>query len=217
MDFLLTADFWEKTPWIQQVAGLLTIVAIPYILLRYVTYRAKHKISFIPEETYHEVKLIDHYNQPQSIWLQLMVKNRGLELSKNAEAYLAEIWENGDGEYKQIKEFRSPVKLKWSHESDIFPIDILPKNSRRLDVCYVCEGEHILYLMTKGFPSGSIKNELPPGKYVFVIKVVGENSLFPATFLFNVGWTGRWRELTGEKYVQGFRLCGKPAKSFRLY
>lgn len=217
MKFLLTLEFWETTPWIQQIAALFTIFAIPYVLIRYFTYRAKHKISFIPAETYHEVKLINHYNQPQSLWLQLMVKNRGLELSKKVEAYLSEIWKKDKGGYARIREFRAPVKLKWAHEADIFPIDILPKESRRLDVCYVCEGENVLYLMAKGFPSGSIKNELPQGNYVFVITVVADNSLFPSSFLFEVEWSGQWKDLVGKKYVESFRMTKSPAKSFRWY
>ena len=85
------ADF-EKTNWFQQIASILTIIAIPYAFLKLVVYKAKHKITFETKETYHEAKLIDYPSQPQSFWLHLMVENKGYEMSRNVEAYISEIW-----------------------------------------------------------------------------------------------------------------------------
>jgi len=209
-------DSLKTSLWPQQIAAFLTIIGIPIFLLKFVFYKARHKIYFDAKETYHEVKLLDHPNQPQSFWLHLMVKNNGYELSKNTEAYLSEIWIR-DNYYIKIEDFRAPVKLKWAHEEDIYPIDILPKEKRRLDICYICENEKILHLMSKGFPSGSIKNKLIPGDYVFIIKVVSENSLTPAEFYFKVEWDGTWRNIKGSKYVKSFSLYdGGPLKSFHL-
>lgn len=211
-------NFMETSPWFQQLAAILTIIGIPIFLLKLIFYKAKHKIYFDPEETYHEVKLVDYQNQPQSFWLHLMVENKGYEISKKAEPYLSEIWfKEKNGFYKKLKEFKSPVKLKWAHEANIYPIDILPKEKRRLDVCYICQGENILHLMAEGFPSGTIKNALPAGDYLFFIKIISENSLTPATFIFNVICDGQWRTLKGNKYVKNFKIYNDPIKSFSIY
>ena len=218
MDTIFSLIFWKTTPWLSQISALLTIIAIPYAFLRLVVYRAKHKISFQPEETYHQATLLDHPLKPQSLWLQLMVKNKGFEISKNAEAYISEIWKKENNKsFCKLKDFRAPVKLKWSHEAAILPIDILPKHARRLDVCFICEGENILHLMSQGFPSGTIKNEIVYGEYIFEIIVVSENSLRPARFLLNVEWDGKWKSIIGKPYIKNFTFTKKPTRSFVLY
>lgn len=211
-------NFLKTSLWLQQLAAILTIIGIPIIVLKLIFYKAKHKIFFDPKETYHEVKLVDHAGQPQSFWLHLMVKNTGYEISKNTEAYLSEIWiKDKIGVFKKFEEFRSPVKLKWAHEADIYPIDILPKEKRRLDICYICQNENILYLMARSFPSGTVKNTLLAGDYLFFIKVISENSLTPATFIFNVVWDGHWRTLKGNRYINNFKIYKRPIKSFSVY
>jgi hypothetical protein len=215
MDIII---FLKTSPWIQQVAAILTIIGIPALFVKIFIYKAKHKILFEPGETYHEVKLVDRPGEPQSFWLHLMVKNTGFELSKNVTSYLFEIWFKDKGvSFKKFKEFRAPVKLKWAHEADIFPIDILPKEKRRLDVCYICQGEKMLYLMARTFPSGTVKNTLSPGDYIFVIKTTSDNSLSPAEFLFRVIWDGKWKTMNGSEYVKDFRLYNEPVKSFHIY
>lgn len=218
MEHLLSIDFWRSTLWFQQIAAILTIVGIPYAFVRLVIYKARHKIFFRPEETYHEVTLLDHPRKPLSYWLQLMVRNKGFEISKNAEAYISEIWKK-DKEtlFQKVREFRAPVKLKWSHEGAISPIDILPRHSRRLDVCFICDGENILHLMSEGFPSGTIKNELDAGNYVFEIMIVSENSLRPSRFLFSVEWDGGWKTIKGDSHVKSFKLAEELTRSFILY
>ena len=190
----------ETTTWFQQGAAILTIIGIPIVIFRLVIYKARHKISFQPEETYHEVRLDDYPGRPQSYWLHVVVENTGYELSRNVEGYLSEIWIKQGGTYRRLEEFKAPVKLKWSHEADIHPIDILPKARRKLDVCYIVKNVNILYLMAKGFPSGTVKNMLDPGDYVFIIKIVSENSLIPKTFLLSVAWDGAWKTLKGSQY-----------------
>lgn len=218
MEKLLDLDLWKSTPWLQQIASLFTIIAIPYAFFRYVFYKTKLKISFQPKETYHEVILISHPKQPQSFWLQLMIKNNGFEVAKKSEAYLSQIWRKEQkNNYKKLEEFRAPVKLKWAHEAQIFPIDILPKSIRRLDVCYICQGEQILYLMTEGFAGGTIKNQISYGSYVFEIIALSENGIKPSRFLFEVTWDGQWRTLLGDSYVKSFKLARYPTKSFRRY
>ena len=139
-------------------------------------------------------------------------------MSKNAEAYISQIWKKDKfGSFVKVEKFRAPVKLKWSHEAAIFPIDILPRNSRRLDVCFMCQGENILHLMSEGFPSGTIKNELEFGKYVFEIVVVSQNSLRPARFLFSINCDEEWKNLKGASYIRSFIITKKPARSFIIY
>jgi|GEM_PF-1067435 len=214
MDFIY---FLENTRWFGQIAAIITIVALPYAFIKLFAYKAKHKIYFDPKETYHERKLCDHEGQPQSFWVHLMVKNKGFELSKKAEAYISEIWKKENNNYKKLSDFNSPIKLKWAHEAKIEPIDIFPREKRRLDVCYICQDQKNLYLVAYGFPSGSIKNIIGFGDYLFVIKVVSENSLTPAQFILRVEWDGEWRTITGGKYVKSFRLYKSPVKSFSLY
>lgn len=217
MEHLLSIDFWRSIPW-QQVAAVLTVIGIPYAFVRLVVYKARHKISFLPEETYHEVTLLDHPRRPLSYWLQLMVRNKGFEMSKNAEAYISEIWiKDPNTSFQKVEDFRAPVKLKWSHEDTISPVDILPRHSRRLDVCFICNGERILHLMSKGFPSGTIKNELDPGEYIFEIVVISANSLRPVRFLFSVKWDGKWKTIKGRSHVANFKLAGTPTRSFIPY
>jgi hypothetical protein len=208
----------ETSPLFQQVAAILTIIGIPIFILKLFVYKARHKIFFDPKETYHEVKIVNHNGQPQSFWLHLMVKNKGYEISKNAEAYLSEIWiKQENNSYKKFEDFKSPVKLKWAHEASIYPIDILPKEKRRLDVCYICQNEKILYIMAEWFPSGTVKNKLLPGDYLFFITVVSDSALIPSNFVFNIVWDGQWRTLKGNKYVNNFKIYRKPIKSFFHY
>lgn len=149
-------DIIKTTPWFQQVAAILTIAAIPYAFFRLVICRVRHKIRFISKETYHEVKLVDYPGQPQSFWLHLMVKNQGWELSRDTEGYLQEIWFRNNNrwirKYDRLDQFRAPVKLKWAHENSIHPIDILPRKSRRIDVCYICQNVNLLHIMAEAFP-----------------------------------------------------------------
>lgn len=208
----------KSTPWLQQIAAIVTIVGIPYAIFKLTVFKAKHKILFLPKETYHEAMLTDRPDTPQSLWLQLMVKNKGFEISRNAEAHLVEIWTRSPKKsFQKLSEFRAPVQLKWSHEGRISPIDILPRESRRLDVCFICQGEKILNLMAEGFPSGTIKNKIPPGNYIFIIKVISKNKPAPTDFLFEVYWDGKWKTLKGKKYVRGFKMFKKPVKSFSRY
>src|SRR3989344_8298580 len=105
MQNLFNLDFWKITPWLEQIVALFTIIAIPYALIRYIFYKTRLKISFQPKETYHEVKLVDQHNQPQSLWLQLMVKNNGFEVAKRTEAYLCQIWEKDSKNlYRKLEE-----------------------------------------------------------------------------------------------------------------
>jgi len=208
----------KSTVLFQQIAALLTIIGIPYALLRFAIYKAKLKTYFKEKETYHEVKALDHYNQPQSIWLHLMVKNKGFELAKKTEAYLSQVWiKDKDDNYKKLEGFRSPIKLKWSHEADWSPVDILPRHARRLDICYICQGEAILYLVTNEHPSGTIQRRLAPDQYVFDIVIVSDNSFKPSRFLFQVGWDGEWKTIKGRPYVKSFKYAKTPAKSFIMY
>jgi hypothetical protein len=210
--------FFENTKWFGQIASIITILTLPCVFVKLIIYKAKHKIYFDPKETYHERQLSNCEGQPQSVWLHLMVKNKGFELSKKAEAYISEIWEKENNNYKKLSDFNSPVKLKWAHEAKIEPVDIFPREKRRLDVCYICQNQKKLHLAAYGgFPSGSIKNIIDFGDYLFVIKVVSENSLTPAQFILRVEWDGEWKTITGEKYVKSFRSYKNPVKSFSLY
>jgi len=210
-------EFLKTSPWFQQVAAILTIIGIPYAFLKLVVYKARHKIFFKSDETYDQVTLVDFPNNPLSIWLHLMVKNKGYEISKDAVAYLSEIWIKNNNFYEKLSAFKAPVKLKWAHEKNIHPIDILPKETRRLDVCFVCQNQSILYLEAEGFPSGTIKNTLPPGDHLFIIKVISKNSLIPAKFIFNVVWNGQWGTLRGKKYLKNFRIYKRLLRSFSKY
>jgi hypothetical protein len=71
--------------------------------------------------------------------------------------------------------------------------------------------------MAKGFPSGSIKNKLNPGIYLFIINVISQNNLMPARFIFKINWDGEWKTLRGSKYIKSFRIYRKPVKSFLIY
>lgn len=220
MEHLFSVDLWNSLSWLQTISASLTIIAIPYAILYSILrlfYKVRHKTAFIISETYHQVVLVDHPGQPQSFWVQVMVKNLGFEVSRGAETYLSEIWKEEKGRFSTLKDFKAPVKLKWSHEADIYPIDILPRESRRLDVCFTCEGEQTLYLMAKGFPSGSIKNTLDVGNYIFILTTVSQNAIFPERFLLSVKWDGAWRSLEAQGFVKSFRCSPPPTKSFRLY
>lgn len=207
----------KTTPWLQQIAAIVTIIGIPFVIIKLFFYKARHKIYFKPDETYDKVRLVDIPGAPWSIWLHLHVKNNGYEISKNAEGYLCEIWVKKSNNYQKLHEFKAPVKLKWAHEKDIQPIDILPKETRRLDICYIYENNNMLYIEAEGFPSGTIKNQIPPGDYLFVIKAVSENSLIPSEFIFNISWDGQWGTIKGKKYVRSFKIYQKPLKPFFRY
>jgi len=219
-NFQIILDFLEKTPWFQQLASIFAIIGAPSIVS--IVLKTRHKIFFEPKETYHERRLVDRADRPRSFWLHLMVKNKGYKTSKSAEGYISEIWIKKENKiwantYSKLEEFMSPVKLKWAHELEIHPIDILPKQPRRLDVCFIVQNEPILHLVAKGFASGTIKNKLAPGNYIFMIKVVSDNSLRPTTFPFSVIWDGKWKTLQGNKYIKNFRFYGNPIKSFSRY
>jgi hypothetical protein len=190
---------WEFT---KLLSPFLTVISWLLSLLKL----TRHEILFQPKETYHHVRITNRHGEPQSIWLHLMVKNKGYVISRDAEASLTEIWKIKEGfSIKKLDEFKAPVKLKWAHEKYIQPIDILPNKSRRLDVCYIYENGKLMHLEAESFPSGTIKNELPPDNYVFLISVISKNCLRPAKFYFNVSWDGRWGTLKGKDYNSIFK------------
>jgi len=187
-------NFLKEATWLQQIESLFVIAGLPALFIKWFFYRPRLKLKFDPKETYHEVFEVGR--KKNSLWLHLMCENNGFVEAKAVNGFLTKVY-NFDTEkcsYKENHEFRSQIILKWAHEDDFSPRNILPRDKRRLDVCFIYEDDSQLYFSTKYYPSGTAKT-LPPGKYLLEIVVTGDNINHPAKYKLCILWSGEWKGL----------------------
>lgn len=205
---------------LEAVQAVLVTLGIPLAIVKWLFFRPRLKLRFVPKETYHE-RLVP--TGQQTYWLHLMCFNTGFVEAKKAQGYVTRVFEyvSSTGACVEKEGFLNRINLKWAHESieEDFPKDILPRENKRLDICYIYQNCSELYFSSKLFPRGS-QQILDPGKYVFEIVVSGENVDRPAKFHLGVSWDGTWKGLVFYKpELRDLRLYkASPAiKSFKLY
>jgi hypothetical protein len=204
-------------PLLQQLESLVVIFGVPAALIGWFFNRLE--LKFVPKETYHEV--LEVGRQKMSLWLHLVCKNNGWAEAKQTSGFLTKVY-NLDSEtnnYILDESFRSQIILKWAHEDNYNPYNILPRNKRRLDVCYIYEDdESDLFFSTPYYPSGTAR-KLNPGRFLLEIVVTGENVKIPAQYLLGVFWDGKWKGLKGERLsLKSFKIYRSlPIKSFKVY
>jgi len=185
-------NFLKDATWLQQVESLFVIAGLPTLVIKWIFYRPRLKLKFDPKETYHEAFEVGR--KKNSLWLHLMCENNGFVEAKAVNGFLTKVY-NFDPErhcYKENNEFRSQLILKWAHEDDFSPRNILPRDKRRLDVCFIYQDDSQLYFSTKYYPSGTAKT-LPRGKYKLEVIVTGDNINHPAKYNMCILWNGMWK------------------------
>lgn len=105
----------------------------------------------------------------------VMVRNKGRTIAKNCIGKLKSIELYKDNKFQAVPEYKSAMDLKWAHEEDIYPKDIDPNDSIRLDLCYAHDGLDIIHFFTKKYPNGS-QTDFPPGLYKVRIRVNCDNA-----------------------------------------
>lgn len=187
-------------------------------LIKFIFFRPHLKLRFIPEETYHE--RLEVGRQKQSLWMHLMCFNNGFIEARNLKGYITKIYEFNESTASCTRNnnFLNQIGLKWAHENDYLPKNILRRSNKRLDVCFIYEDLPTLYFSTKYYPSGT-QLALAPGSYVFEIVVMGSNTA-PAKYYLHVEWQGTWKNLKQAKpLLKNFKVYkDSPAIiPFRLY
>ena len=199
--------FLKDATWLQQVEAMFVIAGLPILIVKWFFSQPKLKLKFDSKETYLEA--LEVGRGKNSLWLHLICSNNGFVEAKRTNGFLIKVY-NFDPEkhcYKENNDFKSQIILKWAHEENHDPRNILPRNKRRLDVCFIYEGDSQLYFATKYYPSGTAKT-LPPGQYLLDIVVTGDNISYPTRYKLPVLWDGTWR---------GLKVFRPPIKSFKLY
>lgn len=204
---------------LQKAEAVLVILGIPLAVIKWIFFRPRLALKFIPSETYHNIITVPQ--NKRSLWLHLMCFNNGFVEAKDAKAYITKVYEfnKATRECIENKNFRSQIALKWAHEPDYLPKNILPRSKRRLDVCYALANDTTLLFSTEYYPSGS-QRALPPGNYIFEVIVTGSNVDWPARYYFHVDWDGIWEHLKFHKVeLKDFKIYkASPAiQSFKLY
>jgi len=195
---IIKAWFTNNAYWLQFVEAIVVIVGLPIVFFRWLFYKPRVKLYFDPRETYYQLPAVDLGKD--SFWLHLMVKNKSLFTDiKNAQGFISSVWEIRNNKKGMLPLFRSQIKLRWAHEIDNKPKDIIGRRKRRLDICYALEGDKTLYLATKLYPSGT-QRTLPPGEYIFLVNLTTENLSRSVKYFLRVSWNGKYTELRATTY-----------------
>lgn len=189
-DFLI-----DNSILLQTISAVVVILGLPAIFFRWIR-KPKIKLYFDSKETYHNVLAVDI--QKYTLWIHIMARNKSLTDIKNAQGFVSSVWEIKNREKHILPLFRNQIKIKWAHENDYNPRDILRKSKKRLDVCYSVDGDNILYLSTQRHPSGT-QMSLNIGEYIFLINLIAENA--PSkSYLLHIIWNGNYSELKAYPY-----------------
>lgn len=198
---IIKAWFTNNADWLQAVEAIVVIAGLPIIFFRWLfalPYKPRVKLYFDPRETYYQLPAIDLGKD--SFWLHLMVKNKSLFTDiKNAQGFISSVWEIRNNKKGMLPLFRSQIKLRWAHEIDNKPKDIIGGRKRRLDICYALEGDKTLYLATTLYPSGT-QRTVSPGEYIFLVNLTAENLSRSVNYLLRVSWNGKYTELRATPY-----------------
>lgn len=156
-------------------------------------YKAKLKIYYDKDETYHNLPIMNINPIKNGIFLHVMVKNENNNLAKNCYGELIEVQEHQSGNYSKIKTFTAPVILKWAHEDIGKKLDVDKDIPRRLDICHTIDGFDYFLFMTQGGPTG-IQTHFPKGKYKIKVRVKGDNTDF-SYGEFLIDFDGNWNNI----------------------
>ncbi len=191
----------NNVDWLQAVSAIVVIGGLPVIFIGWIIsilYKVGVKIYFDPKETYHQLPEVN--SGRDSFWLHVMVKNKSSFTDiKNAQGFVSSVWGIQNGKKYIYSSFRSQIKLKWAHEKDFNPKDIIKRYKKRLDVCFALDGDKNLYFSTEYYPSGT-QRFLPPGEYVFLINLTADNLPHSKSYLLHVFWNGEYTKLKAEPY-----------------
>ena len=188
------------------ISAIIVIIGLPVIFIKWlisIPYKVAIKIYFDPKETYHQ--LPEMRSRKDSFWLHLIVKNKSSFTDiKNAQGFVSSVWGLQDNKKYIYTSFRSQIKLKWAHENDFGPRDIIRGHKRRLDVCFALENDENIYFATEFYPSGT-QRFLPPGEYIFLINITAENLPHSESYLLQVTWNGKYTDLRAKPYRKNIK------------
>ena len=158
--------------------------------------KARLKIIFDPNETYHE-RTVE--NGRQAIFLHLIIKNRGFVTARNCEGYLIKVMRFDKERHRFVFDDRFPAQLilKWAHEKDFSSKPILPRNKRPLDLVFAHPGDQNLCLFTEHFPRGS-NTFFTSGVYLVDIAVISDNAK-EVKGTFELIWNADWKNIQVKK------------------
>jgi len=208
MGIFLIIKNWlaENVDWLEAISAIVVIAGVPIILIRLIfslPYKIRIKLYFDSKETYHQLPEVN--SGRDSFWLHLMAKNKSSFTDvKNAQGFVSSVWRIQDSKKYIYTSFRSQIKLKWAHENDFEPKDIIRGYKRRLDVCFALENNENLYFVTEFYPSGT-QRFLPPGDYIFLINLTAENLPRSESYLLRVIWNGKYTELRAKPYKKNIK------------
>ena len=191
----------EKPEYTQQEVIIFIIlglgVLIPLRMLFKYYKRPVLNIYFNKSQTYDEK--FDHAGTGKNwgMFVHIIVDNTGRSDAKRCLGYLVEVEENDSFDsFTPSPNFKGPVKLHWDHDAPgggWNPLDVIKYKPRKLDVCFVHEGDPRLHFFTEEFPHGFQKG-FGPGEYRIKITVSADN-VKPISEYFIIRWDGDWMNL----------------------
>jgi len=158
--------------------------------------KARLKIVFDPNETYHE-RIVE--NDQRAMFLHLIVKNNGFITARGCQSYLVKVakLEEKTDEFIPDKRFPAQMVLKWAHEKDFLSRPILSRDNRRMDLVFAYPNDQNLYIFTEHFPRGS-NTFFTLGTYLLKIVVISDNAK-EVSGMFKLIWDGDWKDIRIKK------------------
>lgn len=160
--------------------------------------RPKLIVYFDPNETYHRRVVTDQNNTP-GFFCHVMVKNEGKDIARNCRGRIINIqMEDNSGNFVKHSMFLAPMILKWAHEGDFDPRDIVADLPRRLDLCVGLQNQpNNLFFFTINKPDGN-QTVYPPGKYRITIRLDSDNASTVDQH-FIIDFKGGWDQISIEQ------------------
>lgn len=149
------------------------------------------------ENEYCHLRRNTSFDNKLSWFFRIGVHNRGREKIEDADVRVERIEKFKDNTSKIISS--SPFFLHWANDTTDNPRIIYPHNTPEfLDVVFTVQDYNILFIYHKSKHSvAGIPSYLSPGKYKFIIKLLGKN-INPLQRTILLEFNGSWENLKME-------------------
>jgi hypothetical protein len=146
------------------------------------------------ENAYCHIRINNSFNNKESWFFRIGIKNNsGKQLIENADVRMEKIERINNG-IKTIV-FNTPFFLHWANDNTDGSRNIYPGTEEFLDVVFTVKdfNKFFIFYKSKHNISGIINN-LPAGKYIFTVKLLGKN-INPVEKRILINFNNDWRNL----------------------
>jgi hypothetical protein len=146
-----------------------------YKWIKELLFKPKVDLFFSEMETFNKVR--DAKSNQKLIFVHIAVKNRSNKIVKNAKAFLTAVMKIGEkGEKERLPEFNAKLPLNWANSGGQFIMDLLERESTRIDLFCMPVDLQCLLICTGPEPAGTMKAFTQTGKFLLKAQVISDNS-----------------------------------------